>query len=72
MNIHQELVQIRKALDALSGDEFQNQVRQDMSAFGPHDAKAKLETILSDGKVTDAQRAEANELREWLREECNV
>ena len=72
MNINQELAQIRKAIDAMNGHGFQQQVRQDMPAFGPYEAKAKLEVILSDADITSEQQLEAQELREWLREKCRI
>jgi len=72
MNTLQELVQIRKAIDALNGNGFQKQVPLYMPAFGPNEVKTRLEAILSDGQITDVERAEAQQLRVWLREKCEV
>jgi len=43
-----------------------------MPAFGPNEVKTRLEAILSDGQITDVERAEAQQLRVWLREKCEV
>jgi hypothetical protein len=73
MNTHEInrlLIQARTTIERTNGKGMQQHVNLYPPPTSNLQAKVDLEGILAEPEASDAQRAEASELRERLREKC--